>query len=120
MCGSARSLADLRSERRFDVVHACNPPDTLLLAVRSLRRQGTRFVFDHHDLVPELYLSRFGGRSDAGHRAMLAAERLAYRLADVSLATNGSYARIAMSVGGWRLRTYSSCAMVPTWRASSR
>ena len=95
-----RSLARrLASERRFDVVHACNPPDTLLLAVRSLRRQGTRFVFDHHDLVPELYLSRFGGRRDAGHRAMLAAERLAYRLADVSLATNGSYARIAMERG---------------------
>jgi glycosyltransferase involved in cell wall biosynthesis len=90
----------LARERRFDVVHACNPPDVLLLAARSLRRQGTRFVFDHHDLVPELYRSRFGRGEDLGYRATLVAERLAYRLADVSLATNGSYARVAVERGG--------------------
>ena len=82
----------LSRERRFDVVHACNPPDLLLLAARSLRRQGTRFIFDHHDLVPELYRSRFGRGEDLGYRATLRAERVAYRMADVSLATNGSYA----------------------------
>jgi glycosyltransferase involved in cell wall biosynthesis len=90
----------LAGEPRFDVVHACNPPDVLLLAARSLRRQGTRFVFDHHDLVPELYRSRFGRGEDLGYRATLVAERLAYRLADVSLATNGSYARVAVERGG--------------------
>jgi len=90
----------LSRERRFDVVHACNPPDLLLLAARSLRRQGTRFIFDHHDLVPELYRSRFGRGEDLGYRATLRAERLAYRMADVSLATNGSYARVAVERGG--------------------
>jgi glycosyltransferase involved in cell wall biosynthesis len=90
----------LSSERRFDVVHACNPPDLLLLAARSLRRQGTRFIFDHHDLVPELYRSRFGRGEDLGYRATLRAERVAYRMADVSLATNGSYARVAVERGG--------------------
>ena len=68
----------------FDVVHAANPPDVLLLTVQELRRDGTRRIFDHHDLVPELYQSRFG--VDAGHpavRATLAAERLAFRLADL-------------------------------------
>jgi glycosyltransferase involved in cell wall biosynthesis len=90
----------LASERRFDVVHACNPPDLLLLAARSLRRQGTRFIFDHHDLVPELYRSRFGRGEDLGYRATLRAERVAYRMADVSLATNGSYARVAVERGG--------------------
>ena len=89
----------LASERRFDVVHACNPPDILLLAARSLRRQGTRFIFDHHDLVPELYRSRFGRGEDLGYRATLRAERVAYRMADVSLATNGSYARVAVERG---------------------
>jgi glycosyltransferase involved in cell wall biosynthesis len=89
----------LASERRFDVVHACNPPDLLLLAARSLRRQGTRFIFDHHDLVPELYRSRFGRGEDLGYRATLRAERVAYRMADVSLATNGSYARVAVERG---------------------
>ena len=90
----------LSGERRFDVVHACNPPDLLLLAARSLRRQGTRFIFDHHDLVPELYRSRFGRGEDLGYRATLRAERVAYRMADVSLATNGSYARVAVERGG--------------------
>ena len=90
----------LARERRFDVVHACNPPDLLLLAARSLRRQGTRFIFDHHDLVPELYRSRFGRGEDLGYRATLRAERVAYRMADVSLATNGSYARVAVERGG--------------------
>jgi glycosyltransferase involved in cell wall biosynthesis len=90
----------LAGERGFDVVHACNPPDLLLLAARSLRRQGTRFIFDHHDLVPELYRSRFGRGEDLGYRATLRAERLAYRMADVSLATNGSYARVAVERGG--------------------
>jgi glycosyltransferase involved in cell wall biosynthesis len=95
-----RLVRRLARSRRFDVVHACNPPDVLLLAARSLRRQGARFVFDHHDLVPELYRSRFGRGEDLGHRATLAAERLAFRLADVSLATNGSYARVAIERGG--------------------
>jgi glycosyltransferase involved in cell wall biosynthesis len=90
----------LSRERRFDVVHACNPPDLLLLAARSLRRQGTRFIFDHHDLVPELYRSRFGRGEDLGYRATLRAERVAYRMVDVSLATNGSYARVAVERGG--------------------
>jgi glycosyltransferase involved in cell wall biosynthesis len=95
-----RLIRRLSRDRRFDVVHACNPPDILLLAARSLRRQGTRFVFDHHDLVPELYRSRFGRGEDLGYRATLRAERVAYRMADVSLATNGSYAQVAVERGG--------------------
>jgi glycosyltransferase involved in cell wall biosynthesis len=95
-----RLVRRLSRTRRFDLVHACNPPDILLLATRSLRRHGTRFVFDHHDLVPELYRSRFGRGEDLGYRATLATERLAFRLADVSLATNGSYARVATERGG--------------------
>ncbi|MGZ8633270.1 MAG: glycosyltransferase family 4 protein, partial [Solirubrobacteraceae bacterium] len=95
-----RLVRKLARERRFDVVHSCNPPDILLLAARSLRRHGTRFIFDHHDLVPELYRSRFGRGEDLGHRATLLAERIAYGLADVSLATNGSYARVAVERGG--------------------
>ena len=95
-----RLVRRLARSRHFDVVHACNPPDILLLAARSLRRRGARFVFDHHDLVPELYRSRFGRGEDLGYRATLAAERLTYRMADVSLATNGSYARVAIERGG--------------------
>ena len=84
----------------FDVVHACNPPDLLLPAVRKLRRDGAAFLFDHHDLVPELYESRFGRGRDALYSLTLAAERLTFRIADVVVATNESYRRVAMTRGG--------------------
>lgn len=85
-----------------DVVHACNPPDLLFLPVLWLKRHGTRFVFDQHDLVPELYLSRFGRGKDLLHRAVCALERLAYRIADVVLATNESYRDVAVRRGKQR------------------
>ncbi|MEV7319704.1 glycosyltransferase family 4 protein [Streptomyces sp. NPDC093970] len=85
-----------------DVVHACNPPDLLFLTARRLQRQGARFVFDQHDLVPELYLSRFGRGKDLLYRAVCALERRTYRAADVVLATNESYREVAMSRGGRR------------------
>jgi glycosyltransferase involved in cell wall biosynthesis len=85
--------------RSFDVVHACNPPDLLLLAALPLRRRGARFVFDHHDLVPELYLSRFDRGEDLLYRIVRATERLAFRLADVVIATNDSYRAIAITRG---------------------
>lgn len=87
----------LGRERPFDLVHACSPPDFLLLAALGLRLDGSRFVFDHHDLTPELYLSRFGG--GALHRATLAAEQVAFRSADVVLSVNDSYRRVAIERG---------------------
>lgn len=90
----ARRLA---RERPFDLVHACSPPDFLLLAALGLRRDGARFVFDHHDLTPELYLTRFGG--GLLHRLTLAAEQVAFRSADVVLSVNDSYRRVAIERG---------------------
>ena len=66
-----------------DVVHACNPPDLLFLPALWLKRRGARFVFDQHDLVPELYLSRFDRGEDLLYRAVCALERRTYRAADV-------------------------------------
>jgi glycosyltransferase involved in cell wall biosynthesis len=94
-----RLVRRLRRDGDFALVHACNPPDFLLLAARSLRRRGARFVFDHHDLVPELYLSRFERGRDVFYRLSLAFERLAFRLADVVIATNESYRAVALSRG---------------------
>jgi len=95
---SMRKLArDLARERPFDLVHACSPPDFLLLAALSLRRKGARFVFDHHDLTPELFRSRFGG--GPLWRATLLGEQVAFRSADVVLSVNESYRLIAMSRG---------------------
>ncbi len=86
-------------ERGFDVVQASNPPDFLLGSVLFLRRRGARFMFDHHDLSPELYLARFGGRQDLFYWLTLLLERINYRLADVVLATNESYKRVAVQRG---------------------
>jgi glycosyltransferase involved in cell wall biosynthesis len=82
----------------FDVVHACNPPDLLLLAALPLRRAGAAFVFDQHDLVPELYVSRFG-RRDPLYAVTRALERLSFALADVVLAPNESYRAVALGRG---------------------
>lgn len=90
----ARRLA---RERPFDLVHACSPPDFLLLAALGLRRDGARFIFDHHDLTPELYLTRFGG--GLLFRVTLAAEQVAFRSADVVLSVNDSYRRVAIERG---------------------
>jgi glycosyltransferase involved in cell wall biosynthesis len=95
---SMRRLARrLARERPFDVVHACSPPDFLLLAALSLRRQGARFVFDHHDLTPELFRSRYGGGPLAW--ATVAGEQVAFRCADVVLSVNDSYRRVAIERG---------------------
>ncbi|AWS40159.1 glycosyltransferase family 4 protein [Streptosporangium sp. 'caverna'] len=85
---------------KVDVVHACNPPDLFFLVARAMRRRGARFVFDQHDLVPELYLSRFDRGEDFLYRAVCRMERATYRAADVVIATNESYRQVALSRGG--------------------
>jgi glycosyltransferase involved in cell wall biosynthesis len=87
-------------EKPFDIVHACNPPDFLLFASWPARRRGARFIFDHHDLTPELFLTRFGARRRLLHHATLLLERLSFRAADVVLATNESYRDVACGRGG--------------------
>jgi len=85
-----------------DVVHACNPPDLFFLLARRMKKNGAKFVFDQHDLVPELYLSRFGRGEDFLYRAVCWLERRTYRTADVVIATNESYRAAALARGGKR------------------
>lgn len=95
-----RALARrLEREQPPDVVIACNPPDFLLHTARRSARRGAKLVFDHHDLSPELFESKFGRRG-AFHRLLLAVERSAFRKADVVMSTNESYAEIARTRGG--------------------
>ena len=90
----------------FDALQACNPPDTYWALARFYRRRGVRFVYDQHDLNPEVFRSRFGepgglaGR--AQYRALLWLERRTYRGADHVIATNESYRQVALSRGGRR------------------
>jgi glycosyltransferase involved in cell wall biosynthesis len=89
----------VRREGRVDVVHACNPPDLLFLIALVLRLGGARFVFDHHDLVPELFVSRFPGRRPALHALTTLVERLTFAAADAVISTNESYRRVAIERG---------------------
>ena len=82
----------------FDVIHACNPPDLFFLIGAFFKLLGKKFVFDHHDLNPELYEAKFGHR-DFFYRLMLKFEYWTFRVADVSIATNESYRRIAIGRG---------------------
>ncbi len=86
-------------EQGFDAIHACNPPDTLFLIGGFYKIFGKKFLFDHHDINPELYEAKFQ-RRDFFYRLMLTLERLTFRTADVSVATNESYRRIAIERGG--------------------
>jgi glycosyltransferase involved in cell wall biosynthesis len=87
-------------------MQACNPPDTYWLLARLWRRRGVDFVFDQHDLNPELFLSRFGAPTGLSGRVQLAGlrwlERMTYRTADHVISTNESYKRIAVERGGHR------------------
>jgi glycosyltransferase involved in cell wall biosynthesis len=85
--------------RGVDVVHACNPPDLFFLIGGLFKLLGRKFVFDHHDLNPELYEAKFG-RRDAFHALLTKLERLTFRTADVSIATNESYRKVAIERGG--------------------
>jgi glycosyltransferase involved in cell wall biosynthesis len=102
---AATLWATLKARRsgRFDVLQACNPPDIfwpIALMLRLLDR--TRFVFDHHDLCPELYQSRFPGGPQFPYRALRALERRTHRTADHVISTNDSYRAIAIERSGKR------------------
>lgn len=85
--------------RGVDVIQGCNPPDLIFLVAWLLRPFGVRYVFDHHDVCPELFEAKFGRRGPLW-RLMRLFERLTFRTAIVSMATNESFAEIARERGG--------------------
>lgn len=89
-------------EARFDAIHACNPPDTFFLIGLIFKLlHGTKFVYDQHDLCPELYLSRFGGRRALNFALLRLLERATYRSADMVISTNESYKKHAATDGSF-------------------
>jgi glycosyltransferase involved in cell wall biosynthesis len=83
----------------FHAIHACNPPDLIFLIGALFKLLGKRFLFDHHDLNPELYEAKFKKR-DGFWKLLCLFEKLTFRLADVVISTNESYKRIAIERGG--------------------
>lgn len=86
--------------RGFDVIHACNPPETFWLLGWFWRLFGKRFLFDHHDLSPEMYAAKFQRQSGMMYRGLLFLERMTFRTADVVITTNESHKKIAQQRGG--------------------
>ena len=80
--------------RGFDVLHAHNPPDTLFLVALPFKLLGKKFVFDQHDLCPELYRSRYSAPEGFYTRFLRMLEWCSLKLADITIATNESYKQI--------------------------
>ncbi|MGY6409646.1 MAG: glycosyltransferase family 4 protein [Alkalilacustris sp.] len=84
--------------RGFDVIHGCNPPDLVFLLALAYRPWGVRYLFDHHDVCPELFEAKFRRRGPLWWVLRLL-ERLSFATASVSIATNESFRRIALERG---------------------
>ncbi len=87
--------------RGFDTIQACNPPDLIFLVALPFKLFGKRFIFDHHDINPELYEAKFNRRG-VFWKLMVLFEKLTFRAAHVVISTNVSYREIALTRGGKR------------------
>ena len=85
-------------ERGFDVIQGCNPPDLIFLLALWYRLWGVTYVFDHHDVCPELFEAKFGKRGIL-YGVMRVWERMTFASTSVSIATNESFRRIAVERG---------------------
>ncbi|MBX2962037.1 MAG: glycosyltransferase family 4 protein [Cyclobacteriaceae bacterium] len=85
-------------KRKFHVIQGCNPPDLIFIVALLFKLFKVKYVFDHHDINPELYLAKFN-RKDILYKLMVLLERLTFKTADFSIATNGSYKEIAIVRG---------------------
>jgi glycosyltransferase involved in cell wall biosynthesis len=86
-------------KKRFHVIHGCNPPDLIFLTALFFKLFGVKYVFDHHDINPELYIAKFS-RRDFFYKLMIQLEKWTFKTADYSIATNESYKEIAIRRGG--------------------
>jgi glycosyltransferase involved in cell wall biosynthesis len=85
--------------RGFHVIQGCNPPDNIFLVALPFKFLGVKYIFDHHDVNPELYLSKFC-RKGFLYKVMINLEKLTYRFSDAVMCTNSSYKDLAITRGG--------------------
>jgi glycosyltransferase involved in cell wall biosynthesis len=95
-----KSIRVALAGRGFDVIHACNPPETFWLLGRFWRLFGKRFLFDHHDLSPEMYAAKFGRDSGPMYKGLLFLEHMTFKSAGVVITTNDSHKQVALARGG--------------------
>ncbi len=87
--------------KRFQVIHGCNPPDLIFLVSLSFKPFGVTYIFDHHDINPELYIAKYD-KKGFFYKFLLLVERLTFKTAKYSIATNESYKQIAIERGGMK------------------
>lgn len=87
-------------ERGFHVIHGCNPPDNIYMVASRFKGKGVDYVFDHHDICPELYEAKFGKTSGPLYKSQLWLERHTYDHCTFAFVTNESYKEIAIRRGG--------------------
>lgn len=80
--------------RGFDVIQGCNPPDTIFVIGAMFKLFGKRYIFDQHDLAPEVFETKFSRRG-LPYRVLLLLERLSFKVADIAIVTNESFRRLA-------------------------
>jgi glycosyltransferase involved in cell wall biosynthesis len=85
--------------RGFHVIQACNPPDNIFLVALPFKLLGVKYIFDHHDANPELYLAKYNNRGPL-YKIQVWLEKMSYRCSDVVMTTNGSYRDLAITRGG--------------------
>ena len=104
---------------KFRILQACNPPDTIFLIALLLKPFGVRFIFDQHDLGPELFEAKFGKRTGLLYKLVRLAERCSFRVASTCIATNESFKDIAVARGGKnpeRVFVVRNCPDLTTFR----
>ena len=83
----------------FDVIHGCNPPDDIYLVAKHFKKYGVKYVFDHHDICPELFEAKFGHTSGPLYFSQIFMERQTYKNCTFAFVTNESYRKIAIERG---------------------
>jgi len=94
-----RLLLKVHRERGFSIIQACNPPDLIFLAAAPFKLLGKRFIFDQHDVGPELFAAKYGNKGFL-YRAALFFERRSYAMADFVITANATFKDIAVRRGG--------------------
>ena len=91
-----RLAKKIYKEIGFDVIHGCNPPDDIYLVASFFKKYGVRYVFDHHDICPELFEAKFGSTKSLLYKSQVWLERQTYRHCTFAFVTNESYRKIAI------------------------
>lgn len=83
----------------FDVIQGCNPPDNIYIVAKCFKKYGVKYIFDHHDICPELFEAKFGGTSGILYKSQIWLEKQTYKHCTFAFVTNESYKKIAIERG---------------------